>query len=67
MPTKKRRVYKVARPCQDCGRSRPVTRIFFWVNGMPYLVCGECVRMYRRVICTHYTDNTKTDPTRLQW
>ena len=33
--------------CQDCAHWRNVTRIIFWVNGMPYLVCADCIKPYR--------------------
>lgn len=37
--------------CQDCGRSRNVTRATFWASGFVTMLCGECVRQYRRVLC----------------
>ncbi len=46
-----RRRYRLGRPCQDCGdRARPTTRVTFWASGMPYFVCGDCIRAYRHVI-----------------
>lgn len=48
-----RRRYTVGRACQDCGRHRPATWIMFWATGYWYRVCGECIRAYRGVICTH--------------
>lgn len=46
-----RRRYKIGGRCQDCGRDWvPTSIIVFWVNGMQYRVCGECVRAYFRVI-----------------
>ena len=46
-----RRRYRIGRPCQDCGRPwKPTTVIYFWASGMPYSVCGECIRPYRRMI-----------------
>jgi hypothetical protein len=36
--------------CQDCGHTKRVTRITFWVNGMRYVVCSTCIRPYRGVI-----------------
>jgi hypothetical protein len=49
--TVKRRQYRIGRRCQDCGRDwKPTTTITFWVNGLRYRVCGECIRAYRRVI-----------------
>lgn len=36
--------------CDDCARYRRVTRIYFWVNNMPYTMCSECIRMYRKQI-----------------
>lgn len=57
-----RRTYKIGRPCQDCGRTVPVTLAHFWVNGMPYRLCSTCIRPYRTVLlypcskeCSHAT------------
>lgn len=44
-----RRVYKPG-VCQDCGWQKRVTTIIFWVNGMRYRVCAECIKPYRKVI-----------------
>lgn len=33
--------------CQDCGHSRRVTRIKFWLNGYEMNVCAECIQPYR--------------------
>ncbi len=46
---RRRRKYTIGR-CQDCGRTRSTTVIIFWVNGMMYRVCAECIRAYRGVI-----------------
>ena len=42
--------------CDDCGRFRNVTRVTFWLNGMKYVVCAECIKPYRGVITTKNTD-----------
>jgi hypothetical protein len=44
-----RRKYKPGR-CRDCGHDKPVTRVNFWVNNMPYDVCSDCIKPYRGVI-----------------
>ena len=33
--------------CQDCGWTKRVTAIIFWVNGMKYTVCARCLQAYR--------------------
>ena len=33
--------------CGDCGHTRNVTRIKFWLNGFEMLVCAVCIRPYR--------------------
>ena len=38
---KNRRAYREGR-CGDCGRTVPVTRIKFWLNGPETLVCAAC-------------------------
>jgi hypothetical protein len=54
---KKRRIYRIG-TCQDCGRKRNVTRIRFWVNAMPYVVCSDCIRPYRnRILTPHRIDS----------
>lgn len=47
--------------CEDCGRMRPVTTIYWWASGFAYRVCGECIDAYRAVIlapcqpgCSHW-------------
>ena len=50
-----RRKYRKGR-CDDCGWHRNVTRITFWVNGMKYVVCAECIKPYRGTINTMSTD-----------
>lgn len=37
--------------CQDCGHTKPVRTVHFWVNAMPYRVCKECEKPYRHRIC----------------
>jgi len=64
-----RRRYRIGRPCQDCGRrEKPTTTIYWWASGWAYVVCGECIRPYRRSIlapcspaCVH---NAADPPTR---
>lgn len=46
---RRRRKYIPGR-CQDCGHSKPITTIIFWVNAMRYRVCKDCIKPYRRVI-----------------
>ena len=41
-----RRIYSAGK-CQDCGHTKPVTEITFWVNGLKYTVCAICIRAYR--------------------
>jgi hypothetical protein len=36
--------------CRDCGWHKKVTTAIFWVNGMKYDVCKDCIKPYRRVI-----------------
>jgi hypothetical protein len=58
-----RRQYTLGR-CQDCGRTKPVTVIIFWVNGMRYRVCGTCIRAYRGVIlkpCPPHCDRCREE------
>ena len=50
-----RRKYRKGQ-CEDCGWTRNVTRITFWVNDMKYVVCAECIKPYRGVITTKNTD-----------
>ena len=50
-----RRKYRTGR-CDDCGWQRNVTRITFWVNGMKYIVCSECIKPYRATILTGTPD-----------
>lgn len=50
-----RRRYRIG-TCQDCGRTRRVTIVRFWVNYMRYVLCGECVRAYRGKLLTGTTD-----------
>lgn len=46
-----RRRYRMARPCQDCGRQyRPVTRIVWWSSGFVYFVCSDCIKPYRGLV-----------------
>lgn len=45
-----RRRYRIGRPCQDCGRRRPTTVVYWWSSGTPYTVCGDCIRPYRHSI-----------------
>lgn len=44
-----RRSYDIGH-CGDCGRTRLVTRIVFWLNGYTMLVCSECIKPYRKRI-----------------
>lgn len=44
-----RRHYFIGR-CQDCGHTKRVTEVTFWVNGMKYRVCAECIKPYRERI-----------------
>lgn len=46
IPPRVRRKYAKG-TCQDCGRTRNVTTIYWWVNGNPYVVCAECIDAYR--------------------
>ena len=41
-----RRKYTIGK-CQDCGWTKRVTTIIFWVNGMKYTVCALCIKPYR--------------------
>lgn len=50
-----RRQYAVG-TCQDCGRTRRVTVVRFWVNYMRYVVCAECIQPYRPVLLTGTTE-----------
>lgn len=45
--TIKRRKYRVNGRCDDCGHEIPTTIITFWVNGMRYRVCKDCIKPYR--------------------
>lgn len=38
--------------CQDCGYEKNITTIVFWVNGMKYNVCSQCIKPYRDTILT---------------
>lgn len=62
----RRRYRKNGRRCQDCGRPwKPTTLIRFWATGMPYWVCGECIRPYRGMIlkpCRHPECGRTSDP-----
>lgn len=53
--TRWRRRYRIGR-CQDCGHTRRVTVVRFWVNYMRYVVCLECIEAYRGVILTKTKD-----------
>ena len=33
--------------CQDCGRTRNVTKALWWVSGFAMILCAECLREYR--------------------
>jgi transcription elongation factor Elf1 len=48
-----RRKYYIG-TCQDCGHTRSVTTVFFWVNKMRYVVCADCIKAYRTVILTNH-------------
>jgi hypothetical protein len=41
-----RRKYTLGK-CQDCGWVKRTTVITFWVNGMKYRVCAQCIKPYR--------------------
>lgn len=49
-----RRAYILGR-CQDCGHTRRITWITFWVNGYRMRICAGCIRAYRAVILTGET------------
>lgn len=49
MAARKRRKYSEGR-CQDCGWIKRTTEIIFWVNGMRYRVCAQCIKPYRKEI-----------------
>ena len=58
-----RRRYTSGLACDDCGR-RYATRVHFWVNGMPYNVCPDCIRAYRpRLLdpCPHWQRPKRRD------
>lgn len=62
MNPKPRRKYYLGN-CQDCGQYRRVTTVYFWVNGMRYVVCSECIKPYRKVIlapCTPQCVHNRT-------
>lgn len=53
MSTRWRRRYQLGH-CDDCGHTRRVTRIMFWLNGYTMQVCAECIRPYRdRILSRH--------------
>ena len=55
MATEKRRWRRHYAPgrCGDCGRTRRVTMIWFWVNAYKMRVCADCIKPYRSVLLTH--------------
>jgi hypothetical protein len=46
--TRPRRKYAVNGRCADCGYRIPTTLVHFWVNNMPYRVCKDCIKPYRK-------------------
>ena len=42
----RRRRYTLGK-CGDCGWTKRVTRITFWVNGYQMDVCATCIKPYR--------------------
>ena len=52
-PAKRWRRHYAHGKCQDCGRTRRVTVVRFWVNYMRYVVCSDCIRAYRPVLLTN--------------
>lgn len=46
-PRRRRRRHYTLGYCQDCGHSKPVTTVTFWLGGMRYRVCSECIKPYR--------------------
>ncbi len=54
MATKRRR-YQTGH-CDDCGNTRRVTRITFWLNAMKMWVCAQCITPYRSVILRDVDD-----------
>lgn len=50
--------------CADCGRTRRTTVIIFWVSGMRYRVCADCIKAYRAAIlkpCAPHCDRCASD------
>jgi len=37
--------------CQDCGWTKKVRTVIFWLNDMRYTVCAGCEKSYRHSIC----------------
>lgn len=53
-PPRWRRVWRKGHACRDCGRHRSTTVIKFWVTGMLYRVCADCIKGYRdRIVTKH--------------
>lgn len=46
---RRRRKYALGK-CNDCGWTKRVTEVTFWVNGWKQRYCAECIKPYRPVI-----------------
>ena len=44
---KQRRKYEPHTRCEDCGRDRLTTVVFFWANSYRMRVCSDCIQPYR--------------------
>lgn len=58
-----RRVYREGQ-CEDCGWTKPVTLIMFWLTGPSFKmrVCKDCIKPYRRRILTHHMPDGSPGP-----